>query len=103
MENSLPHLLKVPWRQKQKHLQLILLAVLLLLSPIWAYGQARTITGKLIDEAGAPLPGVNIIVKGTTTGTLSDIDGNYRLESWELPIRVRDRGGSRAGIYLYRL
>ena len=81
MLKTLTNLRKVQcWRQ-EKHLQLILLAVLLLLSPIWAYGQATTVTGKVIDEAGAPLPGVNIIVKGTSTGTLSDIDGNYRLES----------------------
>ncbi len=78
----------VPFGPGGKPVQLILLAVLLLLSPIWAYGQARTVSGKLTDENGSPLPGVNIIVKGTTTGTLSDIDGNYRLEVEEGAILV---------------
>lgn len=39
----------------------------------------QTIRGTVTDENSEPLPGVNIVVKGTTTGTVSDIDGNYRL------------------------
>ena len=35
--------------------------------------------GAVTDESGIPLPGVNIIVKGTTTGTQSDFDGNYSI------------------------
>jgi len=38
------------------------------------------ITGKVIDITGAPLPGVTIMIKGTTTGTVTDIDGNYTLK-----------------------
>ncbi len=41
----------------------------------------RTITGKITDDAGEGLPGVNVVVKGTTTGTLTDIDGTYRLSA----------------------
>jgi len=41
-------------------------------------GQSKVISGKVTSgEDNAPLPGVNIIVKGTTTGTVSDIEGNY--------------------------
>ncbi|WP_423130425.1 TonB-dependent receptor [Gaoshiqia sp. Z1-71] len=43
--------------------------------------QVRTVTGKVTDTSGAPLPGVSIVVKGTTTGTLSDFDGNYNLNN----------------------
>lgn len=40
----------------------------------------KTITGTVIDlENGEPLPGVNVVVKSTTTGTVTDVDGNYRL------------------------
>ena len=39
----------------------------------------KEITGRVIDENDEALPGVNIVVKGTTTGTVSDIEGNYRL------------------------
>ena len=39
----------------------------------------RDITGTVTDEDNAPLPGVNVLVKNTTIGTITDIDGNYRL------------------------
>ena len=38
-----------------------------------------TINGKIIDNTGLPLPGANIVVVGTSTGTVSDFDGNYTL------------------------
>ena len=37
------------------------------------------VTGTVTDDAGEPLIGVNIMVKGTSTGTVTDLDGNYRL------------------------
>ncbi|MEM6842237.1 MAG: SusC/RagA family TonB-linked outer membrane protein [Bacteroidota bacterium] len=40
----------------------------------------QTISGRIIDQStNEPLPGVNILAKGTTTGTITDVDGNYRL------------------------
>ncbi|MEM9830910.1 MAG: TonB-dependent receptor [Bacteroidota bacterium] len=42
--------------------------------------QTLNISGQVISlENDEPLPGVNIVVKGTTTGTVTDVDGNYRL------------------------
>jgi TonB-linked SusC/RagA family outer membrane protein len=38
-----------------------------------------TVTGKVIDEKGVPLPGATIIVAGTTLGTVTDMDGNYSI------------------------
>lgn len=38
------------------------------------------ISGKIIDETGYPLPGVNILEKGTTNGAISDFDGNYKIK-----------------------
>ncbi len=43
--------------------------------------QQRQITGTVTDNSGVPLPGVNIIVKGTSTGTQSDFDGNYTISA----------------------
>jgi len=40
----------------------------------------RTITGKVSDDQGEPLIGASILVKGTTTGTVTDVDGQYTLE-----------------------
>ncbi|MEM6361593.1 MAG: SusC/RagA family TonB-linked outer membrane protein [Bacteroidota bacterium] len=47
-------------------------------SETWA--QERTISGKVSSiEDGSALPGVNVVLKGTSTGTVTDIDGNYNL------------------------
>src|SRR5690606_13996426 len=41
----------------------------------------RSVTGRVTDgENNEGLPGVNVIVKGTTTGTVTDFDGNFRLD-----------------------
>jgi TonB-linked SusC/RagA family outer membrane protein len=43
--------------------------------------QQKTISGKVTDQiTGEGLPGVNILIKGTGTGTVTDMDGNYKLE-----------------------
>jgi len=52
-----------------------LLAVTLL---CFGLAEAQTISGTVSDETG-PLPGANVLVKGTTTGTQTDFDGNYTL------------------------
>ncbi|MEM9859847.1 MAG: SusC/RagA family TonB-linked outer membrane protein, partial [Bacteroidota bacterium] len=47
-------------------------------SNLWA--QERTVSGKVTSvEDGSALPGVNVVLKGTTAGTVTDIDGNYSL------------------------
>ena len=51
---------------------------LLLSTTIWA--QQKTITGNISDETGQPLPGVNVIVKGTTVGTVTQPDGTFTLQ-----------------------
>ncbi|MFP4089420.1 MAG: SusC/RagA family TonB-linked outer membrane protein [Cyclobacteriaceae bacterium] len=59
----------------------MLLAMLIsVLTSSMLYAQERSVSGKITDgETNEPLPGVNILVKGTTTGTVTDIDGNYRI------------------------
>ncbi len=41
--------------------------------------QTKTITGTIVDNTKEPLIGVNIVVKGTSTGTVTDIDGKFSL------------------------
>ena len=41
--------------------------------------QVITIAGTVTEENGEPLPGVNVIVKGTTTGIMTDVNGNYSI------------------------
>lgn len=45
------------------------------------FAQEKTISGTISDNSGLPLPGVNIIVKGTSNGTQSDFDGNYTVNA----------------------
>jgi len=41
----------------------------------------QTITGVVADESGVPLPGVNVVIKGTNVGVSSDFDGNYSIKA----------------------
>lgn len=41
--------------------------------------QSRELTGKVTDDQGKPLPGVTVVAKGTTKGTITDMDGNFSL------------------------
>ena len=57
------------------------LIFLFLLCSFAAWAQTRTISGTVTDiEDGSPLIGVTVVVKGTTKGTITDIDGKYTLE-----------------------
>lgn len=48
--------------------------------------QEKTVSGKITDQGGQPLPGVSIIIKGTTHGTVTNFDGEYSLT--EVPENV---------------
>lgn len=41
--------------------------------------QQKSVSGTVVDEGGVPLPGVTVVVQGTTMGVVTDIDGNYNL------------------------
>ena len=58
-----------------------ILTLLIALSVQFVFAQ-KTVSGTVSDEAG-PLPGVNILIKGTTSGTQTDFDGNYTLMASE--------------------
>ncbi len=45
-----------------------------------SYAQDRTITGRITSaDDGSPLPGVNVVVRGTTNGTVTDVNGKYTI------------------------
>lgn len=56
-----------------------LILQLVLLSAVTAWPQGQAVTGKIMDQQGEALPGVTILLKGTTNGTTSDAGGNYSL------------------------
>ena len=48
--------------------------------PLYLPSRKKTVTGKVTDTSGESLPGVSVVVKGTTIGTITDIEGNFSLE-----------------------
>ena len=43
--------------------------------------QTKTVTGTVTDQAGEPVPGATVVVKGTSSGTVTDVDGNFTLSN----------------------
>lgn len=64
-------------RAKHKGLLTLFLALFVQIT----FAQDKTITGTVADADGLPLPGVNIVVQGTTVGTQTDFDGNYAINA----------------------
>ena len=61
-------------------------AVVLLTLSVFLTGEAfaqTTVVGRVVDTNNVPLIGVNVVVKGTTTGTTTGIDGNYSIKVGE--------------------
>ena len=57
---------------------LLLITIIALFSVSISFGQGRVVTGTVIEtDTGDPIPGVNVVVKGTTNGTVTDLDGKY--------------------------
>ncbi len=53
----------------------------LMFSTTSVLAQSRTINGTVKDNDGIPLPGVNVVIEGTSLGTQTDFDGNYAIEA----------------------
>lgn len=56
------------------------LAGALLFSTMVFAQSSLTVSGTVSDSGGVPLPGVNVLIEGTTVGTITDINGQYNLE-----------------------
>lgn len=68
---------KIPFKYSRKNLFIIAFFALMSLGSSHAYAQT-SITGKVSDASGV-LPGVNVVVQGTTIGAVTDFDGNYAI------------------------
>lgn len=59
---------------------LLLIAMIALLSVSIAFGQTRVVTGTVTEaDTGDPIPGANVVLKGTSSGSVTDLDGNYSI------------------------
>lgn len=68
-------------KKKNRLLNVASLFLFLFCFSLSGFAQTKTIKGTITDESNLPLPGVNIVIKGTTNGTITDVDGNYSIEA----------------------
>ena len=66
----------------------VLLALLVMLTAQISFAQERTVTGTVSDESGFPIPGVNVVVKGTTVSAQTDIDGKFAVAATATQVLV---------------
>ncbi len=66
--------------QKSKIMKKFLFLMFILI-PVGLLAQTVNVTGKVVDSYGEPIPGASIIIQGTMTGTISDMEGNYTLNN----------------------
>ncbi|QYA25381.1 SusC/RagA family TonB-linked outer membrane protein [Gramella sp. MT6] len=72
----------------EKKLPRITMVLFFILFSLSSYGQEKTISGTVTGEDGLPLPGVNVIIKDSYTGTQTDFDGKYSINANEGDILV---------------
>ncbi|HRW85193.1 MAG TPA: von Willebrand factor type A domain-containing protein [Bacteroidales bacterium] len=53
--------------------------IMILAAAVISFTETRTVTGRVSDDQGNPLPGVLVKVKGSVTGTITDLMGNYKI------------------------
>ncbi|MEC7770070.1 MAG: TonB-dependent receptor [Bacteroidota bacterium] len=58
-----------------------MLTPFLVLCMSFSFGQEKTVSGNVTDQNGLPLPGVSVMVVGTSNGTQTDFDGNYSISA----------------------
>ena len=58
-----------------------ILTLLLALVVHTSFAQVKSVSGTVSDKNGQPLPGATVIIKGTSTGTTTDFDGNYLISA----------------------
>src|SRR3970040_3075883 len=58
-----------------------ILVLLVVLMAQLTFAQERAVTGVVSDNAGMPLPGVSVLVKGTNSGTQTDFDGKFAIKA----------------------
>jgi TonB-linked SusC/RagA family outer membrane protein len=66
---------------RQKSHGYLFILICFILFNLNTYGQDKiTVTGQILDPSGESIPGANIVIKGTTYGTITDLNGMYRIE-----------------------
>ncbi|HSD06923.1 TonB-dependent receptor [Flavobacterium sp.] len=64
-----------------KLLKTFIFCISLILFSVYGYAQDASISGKVIDETGMPVPGATIVLKGTSTSVVTDFDGQFQIKA----------------------
>jgi TonB-linked SusC/RagA family outer membrane protein len=73
---------------QQNFIRIKLMLLIILAFQVTLFGQEKQVKGTVTDASGASMPGVNVMLKGTQTGTVTDINGNYSIVASEKDILV---------------
>jgi len=76
-------------KARGKTLSLLKKSVLSLLFLVGSIANAQqSVSGTVVDPSGVPLPGVNVVIKGTNTGASTDFDGNFSIQAAETDVLI---------------
>jgi TonB-linked SusC/RagA family outer membrane protein len=76
-------------KARGKTLSLFKKSVLSLLFLVGSFASAQqSVSGTVADPSGVPLPGVNVVIKGTNTGASTDFDGNFSIQAAETDVLI---------------
>ena len=64
---------------RRKLLRRLSASLALFLLCVMSWAQTRTVTGTVRDTQGAPIIGAAVVIQGSTTGTVTDFDGNFSI------------------------
>jgi TonB-dependent starch-binding outer membrane protein SusC len=67
-------------RQKHHWFKLVTVMLFFMIFTGSLFAQERTVKGSIVDRQGSPLPGVTIVIKGTNTGTITDLNGTFSIK-----------------------
>ncbi len=73
---------KTFWIFRQCEMRYTLCVLCLFLCSVCLFAQSKKVTGRVTDVTGEPIIGANVLVKGTTHGVISDLDGSYSLDTY---------------------
>jgi outer membrane receptor for ferrienterochelin and colicin len=76
-------------------LNFLLIFALFALLHTTAYSQNKVVKGTITDVSGLPIPGANVLVKGTKTGTTTDFDGKFSVNATQGQVLVFSSTGSK--------
>jgi len=67
--------------KKNRLVRVAIIMLPMLLLSFWTYAQSVRVKGRVTDENGTTMVGVNVVVKGTTIGVVTDTEGKYQIEA----------------------